>query len=248
MSNDARPVRRFERDPSAALDGRAWPCTLAPVRQLLEHGLDLPAGITFLVGENGSGKSTVVEALAEAYGLNPEGGSRGARHSTRVTESPLGAALRVVKSPSAGIWSYFLRAEAMHGFYTYNEQTFVQSNLPVPPSERFHERSHGEGFLDILRQRFDAPGFYLMDEPESALSFQSCLALLALLSDLARTGAQVVIATHSPVLASLPGATVLELGDHGIRSTTWEDLQLVADWRSYLERPERWLRHLVDPS
>jgi predicted ATPase len=83
----ARPVRRVERDPGAEWDAGAWWARIPAVRTVLDAGLDLPAGVTFLVGENGSGKSTLVEALAEAYGLNPEGGSRGAMHRTRHTES-----------------------------------------------------------------------------------------------------------------------------------------------------------------
>jgi predicted ATPase len=168
--------------------------------------------VTFLVGENGSGKSTLVEAFAQAYGLNPEGGSKGAQHRTRASESPLGAALRVVRTPGPLVASYFLRAETMHGLYTYLEQNPAPEIRREP---RFHEMSHGESFLAVLRSRFAGYGFFLLDEPESALSFRSCLALLALFDDLRREGAQVLCATHSPLLASLPGATVLEVGDHG---------------------------------
>ena len=196
-------MRRVERHPQATYDGTSWPYTLAPVRQLLEEGLDLPPGVTFLVGENGSGKSTIVEAVAMAYGLNPEGGSTGAMHRTRESESGLHDALRVVRTAGSPRWSYFFRAETMHGLFTYLEQDAPGSRDP-----RFHELSHGEAFLEVLRTRFDTPGFYLLDEPESALSFAACLGLLGLFADLAECGAQVLCATHSPLLASLPGATV----------------------------------------
>ena len=212
------------------------------MRQVLEDGLDLPPGVTFLVGENGSGKSTLVEACAEAYGLNPEGGSRGAQHRTRRSESPLGAALRVVRTPGPLVASYFLRAETMHGLYTYLEANPPQDVRREP---RFHEMSHGESFLAVLRSRFQGYGFFVLDEPESALSFRSCLALLALFDDLRREGAQVLCATHSPVLAALPGATVLEVGEHGLRQAEYDDLDLVRDWRSYLDAPDRYLRHLL---
>jgi predicted ATPase len=236
---DSRPVRRVQHNPPTSYDGKRWPYNVPAVAQILREGLDLAAGVTFLVGENGSGKSTLVEAIATAYGLNPEGGSRNARHSTRVSESPLAEVLQLVKSPGAGSWSYFLRAEAMHGLYTYLEK------LGGSTDSRYHEMSHGEGFLEVLRHRFDSPGFYLMDEPESALSFRSSLTLLAFLDELRLRGAQVVIATHSPVLCSLPGAQVLEVGEHGIRPAVWRELQLVKDWRGYLEEPQRWLRHLL---
>ncbi len=87
----------------------------------MQEGLDLPAGVTFLVGENGSGKSTIVEGVAMAYGLSPEGGSNQAKHSTRASESPLGNALHLTRGLGAGRWGFFLRAETMHGFYTYLE-------------------------------------------------------------------------------------------------------------------------------
>jgi predicted ATPase len=244
-SPDVRPVRRVQRDPSADYDESAWPYRLPPIRQVLSDGLELPAGVTFLVGENGSGKSTLVEGIAQAYGLNAEGGSRGAQHRTRVSESPLGSALQLVKSPDPGLWSYFLRAETMHGFYTYVEETFRESGRLLPAEERLHELSHGESFLQVLRSKFNAPGFYLMDEPESAMSFQSSLGLLALLDELRRGGSQVLIATHSPLLAALPGACILEVGAHGLRESSWEELDLVRDWKGFLEAPQRWLRHLL---
>ena len=94
--------------------------------------------------------------------------------------------------------------------------------------------------------RFSRQGLYLMDEPESALSFTSCLKLLALLADIAERGSQVICATHSPLLASLPGAQIMEVGDHGIREVAWSDLELVDHWRRFLSRPDTYLRHLTD--
>lgn len=221
------------------MDRKAWPFTLPAVAQLLRDGLELGPGVTFLVGENGSGKSTVVEAVAMAYGLNAEGGSKGALHRTRVSESPLAGVLRLVRSPGPLVASYFLRAETMHGLFTYLEE-HPSGRDPV-----FHEMSHGESFLAVLRTRFAGYGFFVLDEPESALSFRSCLALVALLDDLRTEGAQVLCATHSPLLTSLPGATLLEVGEHGLRETTYDELDLVRDWRDFLAGPERYLRHLL---
>ena len=199
--------------------------------------------MTFLVGENGSGKSTLIEALAGAHGLSPEGGSRGAMHSTRVTESPLGAALRLVRTPGRAANAYFLRAETMHGLYTYLEERPPQRGPHL--DGKLHERSHGEGFLDLLERKFRGYGFYLMDEPEAPLSFTSTLGLLAHLEALRADGAQVVVATHSPLLTALPEATILELGPHGIRKTTWGDLEIVAHWRRFLERPDGYMKALL---
>jgi predicted ATPase len=234
-----RPLRRVERDPAAEWDAKAWWARIPAVRALLDQGLDLPAGVTFLVGENGSGKSTLVEALAEAYGLNAEGGSRGAMHRTRRTESPLGEVLRLVRAPGGRGNAYFLRAETTHGLYTYLE------GLDDSPDVDLHDRSHGEGFLALLERKFAHPGFYLLDEPEAALSFTSTLSLMSRLSALTEAGAQIVVATHSPILTALPGATVLELGEHGIRAVTWSELAVVDHFRAFLERPEMYLRHLL---
>ncbi len=232
-------MRRVERDPGAEWDPHAWWARIPAVRAVLDNGLDLPAGVTFLVGENGSGKSTLIEALAQAYGLNPEGGSRGAMHRTRQTESPLGDVLRLVRSPGGRRDAYFLRAETTHGLYTYLE------SLAGSPDTDLHERSHGEGFLALLERKFARPGFYLLDEPEAPLSFTSTLSLLSRLATLADAGAQIVVATHSPVLTAMPKATVLELGEHGIRTTTWPELAVVQHFRAFLDGPDRYLRHLL---
>jgi len=208
----------------------------------MRDGLTLSPGVTFLVGENGSGKSTILEGIALAYGLSPEGGSRQSQHSTRPTESPLSDWLRIQRGIGANQWGFFLRAETMHSFYTYLEQNPSMS----APDSRFHEMSHGESFLEILNTRFDEPGFYCLDEPEAALSFSSTLTLISVLRRISDDGGQVLCATHSPVLASLPGAKILEVGEWGMREAEWEDLELVRHWQSFLGDPDRYLRHLLD--
>jgi predicted ATPase len=239
---DRRVVRRVERRAGAELDPGRWPYSLPPVAQLLRDGLDLPPGVTFLVGENGSGKSTLVEAVAAAAGLNAEGGSRYARHTTRVSESPLSEVLQLVRSVGAPRWAYFLRAETMHGLYTYLEELPPGPRSPPP----LHEMSHGESFLEVLAHSFAEPGLYLLDEPEAALSFRSCLTLVRVLHDLAEAGSQVLCATHSPLITALPGAQLLQLDDDGITPVTWQDLELVDHWRRYLESPQAYLRHVLE--
>ena len=245
---DQRPVRRVEARPDAGWDPTAWPYTLAPVSQLLREGLDLPPGVTFLVGENGSGKSTLVEAIAAVSGNNAEGGSRNATFSSRVTESPLHQQLRVVRSVGAPTWSYFLRAETMHQHLSYLEDLddlYEERPRGAAARNHLHRMSHGESFLGIFDEYFAEPGFYLMDEPESALSFTSCLALVGVLNELARAGAQVVCASHSPVLTALPGATILQVDAHGLAPVAWADLELVDHYRRYLREPGAYLRHIL---
>lgn len=236
-----QPVVAVRPNGEAPASGDPWPAGIPAVAQVLREGIDLSPGVTFLVGENGSGKSTIVEGVAIAYGLSPEGGSRQAMHSTRPTESPLSEWIRLQRGVGANRWGFFLRAETMHSFYTYLEENPSMSGPDVP----FHEMSHGESFLAVLESRFDEPGFYCLDEPEAALSFQSTLALIAVLQRIVGEGGQVLCATHSPVLAALPGARILEVGEWGIREAEWADLELVNHWRSFLGSPERYLRHLL---
>lgn len=232
----ALPVRRVtEHALGERLDRSGWPATVPAVRQLLDDGLDLgPA--TVLVGANGAGKSTLVEAIAEAAGLNPEGGTHHVRHSTRVTESALAEHLQLTRSAGAPRGGVFLRAEAMHGLFTYLEG--------VSRGPSLHRMSHGESFLAFCRERASVRGLWVLDEPESALSFETCLALTAFLLERLEAGCQVLLSTHSPVLAALPGARILEAGEHGLREARWEDLETVEHWRRFLAGPERYLRHL----
>jgi predicted ATPase len=239
---DQPPVVHVGRAAGEGLPPGEWPRTVPAVEQLLEEGLTLDKGVTFLVGENGSGKSTIVEAVAMAFGMSPEGGSVMGHHSTRRSESSLSDVLQLQRGLGAPRWGFFLRAETMHGWYSFVEE-HPNPNWPDPV---FHEMSHGESFLELLRARFGKPGFYCLDEPEAALSFSSTLGLIGVLHDVVRDRGQVLCATHSPVLAAMPGATILEVGEWGYRRTTWEELELVQHWKAYLDTPGRYLRHVLD--
>ncbi|WP_431277275.1 AAA family ATPase [Leifsonia poae] len=172
---DDRPVRRVRAYTDAAWDAESWPGSIPAVAQVLRDGLELARGVTFLIGENGSGKSTLVEGIAAAYGLPPEGGSNQGSHVTRASESPLGSWLQVERSVGAPKWGFFLRAETMHGYYTYLE------SLPGSPDANLHSLSHGESFNDLLENKLNHPhftaGLVVLDEPEAALSFGSTLEM-----------------------------------------------------------------------
>lgn len=222
-----------------------WPFSMAPVQQLIGDGIGFTTPVTFLVGENGSGKSTLVEAIAAAYGADVRGGHIGRRYAVDNDSRPLGDVLRLRFVPGTTMArkprGFFLRAETAYGVFEF----MSNQNVPGYGGEHLLRVSHGESFLQVFDARFNEPGLFLLDEPEAALSFSSCLTLLSVLHDLAAAGAQVICATHSPVLCSLPGATILELRETGFSATPWEELELVAHWRQYLAAPERYLRHLL---
>lgn len=137
--------------------------------------------MTFLTGDNGTGKSPLVEAIAVALGIHPEGGSRSFRFATRPSESELGSCLRLTRCARRPITEYFLRAESF-----YNVATEAEALERVDPGllassyggRSLHQRSHGESFLALVLHRFGPKGLYLLDEPESALSVNGCLAAM----------------------------------------------------------------------
>ncbi len=226
MRINKQSVRRVEAVGGETPSARGWPWNIPAVRHLLEEGLNL-GGLTVLVGENGVGKSTLVEGIAMAYGLNSEGGSTGARHQTAESESPLYEQLQIVRGFGPK-WGYFIRGETLHGLWTY-----------LSDRDNFHAMSHGQSIIHLLTDpsRFGAkhPGFIVLDEPESGLSYTSQLAVCELLKEFVKTGSQVLMATHSPILAGIQGADIWQLDDHGMSRAVWEDLDVVRLHRRYLE-------------
>jgi len=224
---------------------KVWPFTIPAVRELHGDGLALTTPVTFFVGENGSGKSTIVEAVAAAYGADARGGHIGRRYAVDLDGGPLGDALALDYVSGTAMRrkprGFFLRAETAYGVFEF----MSNANAPGYGDNHLLQLSHGESFLQVFGARFNEPGLFLLDEPEAALSFSSTLKLMVVLQDLTASGAQVICATHSPILASLPGATIVELSEDGIRHAAWEDLELVAHWRQYLSNPGQYLRHLL---
>ncbi len=219
--------------------------TVPAVGQIFAEGLKFRTPVTFLVGENGSGKSTVLEAIAEAYGLEPHGGHRG-MYATDQQRSDLGRRMKLSRTKTgsrmlgARTRGFFLRAETAYEVFTEN---FGKAGY----GDRHPDQvSHGESVLQVLDGRFTDVGLYLLDEPEDGLSFTSCLRLLAQFELLVQRDAQIICATHSPVLSAYPGATVLEVGRHGVREVAWRELEVVDHWARFLARPEAYLSGLLD--
>ena len=212
---------------------------------LIANGLDvtLSTPVTFLVGENGSGKSTVLEALAWSVGFGAQGGNRDHRFEENAEGHALGRALKLIwrQRTTEG---FFLRAETFFNFASYLES--VGSTFKSYGGESLHRKSHGEAFLALLEHRVE-DGLFLLDEPEAALSPQRQLAFLRILHQLtAPRIAQFIIATHSPMLLAFPGATVLSLDGGVIQPVDYRETDHYRLAQDFLAAPERFFRHLFD--
>jgi predicted ATPase len=232
----------LERDPDVEW-GEGFPYDVPAVAGVEAMKLDTP--VTLLAGDNGTGKSTLIEAFAEAIGFAAEGGElERAGELPPVPRPVLGGALRPVlerwSKPRNG---YFLRAESF-----FNVARFVDGDSTFAPDLSLyggialHEQSHGESFLALATNRFAGEGLYILDEPEAALSVSGALAVLAAIDRASRAGAQFIIATHSPILLACPGARIYELDETGFGECAYDALDVVRLTRGFLEDPERYLR------
>jgi predicted ATPase len=226
-----------------SIDEPSYIKALPVVRRLAQlRELPLTKPVTIFVGENGTGKSTLLEAIAVCAGFNAEGGSKNFDFSTKSTESPLHKYLTLSRSRREQD-GFFLRAESF-----YNAATYIESLDGVSGygSKSLHEQSHGESFMALIQNRFFGQGLYILDEPEAALSPLRQMTLLGEIDRLVKEDSQFIISTHSPILLACPGAIIYELTESDIRQTEYRQTEHYSVTKQFLDNPERMLRYLLE--
>lgn len=226
-----------------------YPFSLPAISNL--SSLTFHPRVTFFIGENGSGKSTVLEAIAQAVGLNPEGGSRNTTFGTKDTHSQLYEYTRLVRGFKRPQDSYFLRAESFYNLATYmdddDDPRYSRKDyLWTYGGKSLHEQSHGESFMATMTNKLRGAGIYLFDEPEAALSPSRQLSALAVFRKLVDLESQLIIATHSPILMAYPDALIYSFSDEGINPIAYKETEHYTITREFLNKPEKMLDYLFE--
>ena len=234
---------------SGAIPPQEYVAYLPVVRYVMEKGsFKLTKPVTILVGENGVGKSTLLEALAVALGFNPEGGTVNYSFATADSHSPLHRYLTVSRGVKRNRDGYFLRAESFYNAASYLDELEHTPGcggvLSSYGGKSLHHQSHGESFMSLVANRFGGQGLYLLDEPEAALSPMRQMELLCHMNELVKQNSQFIISTHSPILMTYPDADLWELSRDGMRQVSYRETEHYQLTRNFLENPERMLGYL----
>ena len=214
-------------------------------------GLTFNKPVTFLVGENGIGKSTLIEAIAVNYGFNPEGGTRNFNFNTRDSHSDLHEYIKLVKGYRKPNGGFFLRAESFYNVSTNIDQMDEEPSLDPPVITNYggvslHKQSHGEGFLSVVENGFKGNGLYILDEPEAALSPNGIMRLIVNINDLVKNNAQFIISTHSPMLMAYPNSEIYEITKDGINLVDYKQTNHYIITKQFLENPQKMLNYLLE--
>lgn len=214
----------------------------APAIKVLDC-LEFHPDVTFFVGENGTGKSTLIEGIAVALGFNPEGGTKQSTFATTRTHSELHKYLKTIKSYKKPKDGYFLRAESFYNLASYMDET---GYLQGYGGKSLHQQSHGESFMSTLLNKLKGNGLYIMDEPEAALSPSRQMTALSAIHQLVENNSQFIIATHSPILLAYPRSKIIQFSDSGLCEIDYEDTEHFAITRDFLNRHEQMMEILME--
>ena len=205
--------------------------------------LKFSSPITYLIGENGTGKSTFMEAIAVCFGINPEGGNKNTVFSTNDTHSPLGKFMTAVKGAYSPKEIFFLRAESFYNLASYVDSVGAAASYGA---NRLHFQSHGEAFLAVLQNKFHGKGLYLLDEPEAALSPARQMTVLSIINRLIQEQSQFIIATHSPILMAHPQGDIQLISGDGIKKVEYTQTEHYKITRNFLDNTGGMLKILLD--
>ncbi len=224
-----------------------YPFCLPAVKSL--DSLELHPKATYIIGENGTGKSTILESIATAFGFNPEGGSKNYQFSTADSHSSLYNYIKLVKGVRRPRDGFFLRAESYYNVASYIDQLDSELSFDPPLKDTYggkslHEQSHGESFFALFQNRLRGNGLYILDEPEAALSPTRQMSFITRMHDLIETGSQFIIATHSPIIMAYPDSYIYEIGD-GIRKVRYEETEHYQIMRAFINNKDRMLKELL---
>lgn len=241
-------IRYIELDRDRVPAFSAYPFNLPAIKDL--QSLSFHPKVTFIVGENGSGKSTMLEAIAVAYGFNAEGGTRNFNFASRATHSDLNRYLKIVKGTKKPRNGFFLRAESFYNLAsTVDDLDQEPANGPrlieSYGGRSLHEQSHGESFFAVFLNRFGADGIYILDEPEAALSPSRQMALLTRMHELVAQGSQFIIATHSPIIMAYPDALIYQIRE-GFEEVSLEQTEHFQIMRAFLNNRQKMLDILFE--
>lgn len=227
-----------------------YPFCLDVIKSMKE--LQFPNKVTFFVGENGTGKSTVLEAIAVNAGFGIEGGSKNIHFQSNSYNNIYSAAHSLAEHITLS-WrmkprnGYFFRAESFFNVAShldYLEKECGGGAYGFYGGKSLHDQSHGESFLAFFQNRLGDEGFFVFDEPEAALSPQRQLALLVILHQMRNSPAQFIIATHSPILLAFPGATIYSCDSGTIKPIAYTDTEHYHITKGFLNNPERYFEQL----
>lgn len=226
-----------------------YPFSLPVLRNL--QNLTFHPEVTFIIGENGTGKSSLLEAIAAAWGFNPEGGTRNFNFSTRSSHSELYKYIRLAKSFRRPKDGFFLRAESFYNVASNIDELDEEPALAPPIKNSYggkslHHQSHGESFFSLMVNRFSGNGLYILDEPEAALSPTRQMAMISRIHELVQKRSQFIIATHSPIIMAYPHSTILEISNGILKTMNYEDTEHFTVTKDFLNRYKVLIKQLTD--